>query len=141
MKKFQAILLTLVAFILISAKGGCNENQEDQQLLIGEWKWVKSFCCGRTSTWIDLSTCNCNQKLIVAKDGTYQWFKNDTLTFSGKYEIRKGINDSQYAMGDSALVLNLEHSYPAYVEFIGDTLLLSMGYMDYSNDYFVPMKK
>ena len=79
--------------------------------------------------------------MIITDDNKFEWYKNDTLKSSGNYELRKGINDTQYATGDSALVIILENSYPAYVEFIGDTLLLSMGYMDYSNDYFVPVKK
>lgn len=140
MKKLNLLYLLIISVFLISAKGGCNEKDEDESLLIGEWRWVKTFCCGRTSKWIDPNTCSCTQQLNIKKDGSYELFKNDTLKYSGKYSIRKGINDSQFAMGDSALVIHLEHSYPAYIEFIGDTLLLSMGYMDYSNDYFVPKK-
>lgn len=140
MKSIKLLILITLSVFIISAKGGCSQ-EENKAAVIGEWKWVKTFCCGKTSKWIDESQCNCSQRLVITEDNKYEWYKNDTLKSSGSYQLRKGINDSQYASGDSALVIVLENSYPAYVEFIGDTLLLSMGYMDYSNDYFVPFKK
>jgi hypothetical protein len=140
MKVIKLFILVIISFFIISAKGGCS-SEENKPAVIGEWQWVKTFCCGRTSKWIDEKQCNCTQKLIITDDKKFEWYKNDTLKSSGNYELRKGINDTQYASGDSALVIILENSYPAYVEFIGDTLLLSMGYMDYSNDYFIRVKK
>ncbi len=143
MMKLKYVSMILIAFTLISAKGGCSEESNDQPV-VGEWVWVKTFCCGRTSTWTSPSTCNCSIDLNINADGTYSLKQNGGAQLEGnnsekkgKYTLRKGLNDFQFQQGDSALTIQLGEQQPAYVEFIGDTLLLSRGYMDYDNVYYV----
>lgn len=128
--------MLLLGITLISAKGGCS-SEEDEQAIIGEWQWVKTFCCGRTSVWTSPQTCNCMQTLTVLKDGTFKIIKDEMVIQEGTYVLRKGINDFQQQQGDSALVIQMNEDYPAYIEFIGDTLLLSRGYMDFDNVYYI----
>lgn len=132
MIKLKSIGLILVSFALISAKGGCSEEAKEQPIE-GDWIWVKTFCCGRTSTWTTPETCKCTKELNINSDGTFEF----TDLGKGNYILRKGVNDFQLQQGDSALCIQFGEQPAAYVEFIGDTLLLSRGYMDYDNLYFV----
>lgn len=134
--KTNYVLLLLLSISLLSAKGGCS-SEENEQAIVGEWTWVKTFCCGRTSVWTNTETCKCTQTLSITKDGTFKLVKDELVLQEGKYILRKGINDFQQQQGDSALVIQMNEDYPAYVEFIGDTLLLARGYMDYDNMYYV----
>ncbi len=143
MMNLKTLALALLAFTIISAKGGCSEESTDQPV-VGEWVWVKTFCCGRTSVWKSPNTCNCSQELHIKADGTFELsfsgsaqLEGNNSHNSGKYLLRKGLNDFQYQQGDSALTIQFNDQQPAYVEFIGDTLLLSRGYMDYDNVYYV----
>lgn len=143
MMKLKTLSLAFLALTLISAKGGCSEESTDQPV-VGEWVWVKTFCCGRTSVWTSPNTCNCSQELHINSDGTFELsftgiaqLEGNNSSKSGKYSLRKGLNDFQYQQGDSALTIQFNDQQPAYVEFIGDTLLLSRGYMDYDNVYYV----
>ncbi len=143
MMKLKTLVLALLTLTLISAKGGCSEESTNQPV-VGEWVWVKTFCCGRTSTWSSPSSCKCFQDLNIKSDGTFEMkfsginqLENSESSKSGKYKIRKGINDFQFQQGDSALTIQFNDQQPAYIEFIGDTLLLSRGYMDYDNVYYI----
>lgn len=135
MMKLKVLALALIAFTLVSAKGGCSEESAGQPV-VGEWTWVKTFCCGRTSVWTSPPTCNCTQSLNIMADGSFKLIKGDKVE-EGMYQLRKGINDYQQQQGDSALTIQFNDQYPAYVEFIGDTLLLSRGYMDFDNVYYI----
>lgn len=135
MMKLRVLAFTLISVTLLSAKGGCSEETANQPI-IGEWTWVKTFCCGRTSVWTSPSTCNCTQSLSIKEDGTFKLVK-EGKTEEGNYILRKGINDFQQKQGDSALTIQFADQYAAYIEFIGDTLLLSRGYMDFDNVYYV----
>jgi hypothetical protein len=134
--KLKTYAILLLAFSLISAKGGCSE-EKDEQAVVGKWKWVKTFCCGRTSVWTNPNTCSCTQELDIHADGTFQLRKDGKEVEQGKYLLRKGLNDFQLKEGDSALCIQFNEGYAAYVEFIGDTLLLSRGYMDFDNVYYI----
>jgi hypothetical protein len=136
MKASQSLLLLLISLALLSAKGGCS-SEESNSPVIGEWTWVKTFCCGRTSAWTSVETCNCTKELLINKDGTFNLTENNSLKLEGTYSLRKGINDFQQQQGDSALTIQFNEEAPAYIEFIGDTLLLARGYMDYDNVYYV----
>lgn len=135
MMKLRVLAMALIAFTLISAKGGCSEESAGQPV-VGEWTWVKTFCCGRNSVWTSPPTCNCTQSLSIRADGSFKLTKGDKIE-EGMYQLRKGINDYQQEQGDSALTIQFNDQYPAYVEFIGDTLLLARGYMDFDNVYYV----
>lgn len=139
MKYITLFSFLLISTLMISAKGGCSSDS-DQQAVIGEWTWVKTFCCGRTSVWSSPESCYCTQSLSIKKDGTYELLKNDKVEKQGKYILRKGLNEFQNQQGDSALVIQMDEDYPAYIEFIGDTLLLARGYMDFDNVYYVKKK-
>lgn len=134
--KTNHVLLLLLSLTLLSAKGGCS-SEENEQAIVGEWTWVKTFCCGRTSVWTSPETCNCTQSLSILKDGSFILTKDNVVLQDGTYILRKGINDYQQQQGDSALVIKMNDDYPAYIEFIGDTLVLARGYMDYDNVYYV----
>lgn len=141
MMKLKTLSLALLALTLISAKSGCNEESTDQPV-VGEWVWVKTFCCGRNSVWTTPENSNITKQLNIKSDGTFEYiatgepqFEGETNT--GKYQLRKGLNDYQFQQGDSALTIQFNNQQPAYVEFIGDTLLLSRGYMDFDNVYYV----
>ncbi len=129
-----------ICLFYISADSGCREENKETHPVIGNWKWVKTFCCGRTSVWTNPSTCGCNKSLSINEDGTYQYFENEKETLHGEYLIRKGINDYQYETGDSSAVIQFGEDPGAYISFNDDTLLLSKGYMDMSNDYYVKQK-
>lgn len=134
--KAKHLPLLLISLVLLSAKGGCS-SEENEQAVVGEWTWVKTFCCGRTSVWTNPETCKCSQSLSILKDGTFKLVKDEAVLQEGTYILRKGINDFQQQQGDSALVIQFNEDYPAYVEFIGDTLRLARGYMDFDNVYYV----
>lgn len=141
MIKLKSLGFVLLCVTLISAKGGCSD-ESTAQPVIGNWIWVKTFCCGRTSTWTSPETCKCKKELQINEDGTFSYTSsvndvNDKNLGKGKYILRKGLNEYQYSQGDSALCIQFNEQAPAYVEFIGDTLLLSRGYMDYDNVYFI----
>lgn len=138
--KIRLLSLLLISITLLSAKGGCSPDQDDQAV-VGEWIWVKTFCCGRTSKWTSPELTKSTSSILINSDGTFKRFKNDTLETEGKYILRRGLNDFQKDQGDSALVIQLNDEYPAFVEFIGDTLLLARGYMDYDNVYYVRKTK
>jgi hypothetical protein len=138
--KITKLLLLLLSVTLLSAKGGCS-SEENEQAIVGEWKWIKSFCCGRNSVWTTVETCNCSKTLTILKDGTYTLQVDSAALKVGTYKIRRGINDFQETQGDSAMTILFGEEDPAYVVFTGDTLLLSRGYMDGTNDYFVKSSK
>ncbi len=135
-KRILYIGFLFLTFGFISAKSSCSSNN-NQDLLLGEWKWVKSYCCGRNTQLINEESCKCKQSLTILKNGTYEWKKNKEILRSGTYILRKGINDYQLSRGDSALAIQFGQEDAAYVMYSGDTLIISRGYMDYSNDYFV----
>ncbi len=137
--KTKILSLLLLSITLLSAKGGCS-SEENEQAIVGEWTWVQTFCCGRTSVWTNTETCKCTQSLSILKDGTFKMIKDELVLQEGTYLLRKGINDYQQQQGDSALVIQFNEDYPAYVEFIGDTLRLARGYMDFDNVYYVRKK-
>lgn len=139
--KLKTLSLALIAFTLLSAKGGCNEDSA-QQPVVAEWVWVKTFCCGRTSVWTTPENSNITKQLSIKEDGTFEYTSTgepqlEGIANKGKYQLRKGLNDYQFQQGDSALTIQFNDQQPAYVEFIGDTLLLSRGYMDSDNVYYV----
>lgn len=134
--KIRILSLLLISVTLISAKGGCSSENNDQAV-VGEWIWAKTFCCGRTSVWTYPESSKTSSSLIINSDGSFKRFKNDKLESSGNYVLRRGLNDFQREQGDSALVIQFNDEYPAFVEFIGDTLILARGYMDYDNVYYV----
>ncbi|MCF8283642.1 MAG: hypothetical protein K9I48_01555 [Sphingobacteriales bacterium] len=141
MIKLKIVALALISTVLLSAKGGCNE-ESSQQPVVGEWVWVKTFCCGRTSVWTTPENSTITKQLNIKSDGTFEYTSTgepqlEGTANTGKYQLRKGLNDYQFQQGDSALTIQFNDQQPAYVEFIGDTLLLSRGYMDYDNVYYV----
>jgi hypothetical protein len=134
--KLKLLPLLLISIVLLSAKGGCS-SEESSNPIIGEWIWVKTFCCGRNSVWTNAETCECTQSLSILKDGRFKLKKDGLVLQEGTYLLRKGINNFQQQQGDSALVIQFNEEYPAYVEFLGDTLRLARGYMDFDNVYYV----
>lgn len=103
----------------------------------GDWVWVKTFCCGRNSVWSSPETCKTTQTLTLTKDGKFVLNRVGQDLQKGKYTLRYGLNDFQLQQGDSSLVIQFDDEIPAYVQFLGDTLVLSRGYMDYDNVYYV----
>ncbi len=134
----RLILIPLLFFSLlfISAKDGCNSNKI-RNPIYGNWVWAKTFCCGRNSVWSDPNTCGYSQNLEINPDGTYRLHRTNDKVQKGKYTIRKGLNDFQLQQGDTSLVIQMGEDPPSYIHFIGDTLVLSRGYMDYDNVYYV----
>lgn len=125
-----------MGFLFISAKDGCNSNKTTNPIE-GEWVWVKTFCCGRNSVWSSPETCKTTQSLSLRKDGTFELNRVGQDIQKGKYILRMGLNDFQLQQGDSSWVIQLGDDIPAYVQFINDTLVLSRGYMDFDNVYYV----
>ncbi len=132
----RLISLLLLSLLFISAKDGCNSNKTTNPIE-GDWVWVKTFCCGRNSVWSSPETCKTTQTLTLAKDGKFVLNRVGQDLQKGKYILRYGLNDFQLQQGDSSLVIQFDDEIPAYVQFIGDTLVLSRGYMDYDNVYYI----
>lgn len=134
----RIILISLIAFIgLTSAEGGCNRPKETTNTVVGKWRWVKTFCCGRGSQWTDPSTCNCTKGIEFKADGSYIQYMNGGVQKEGTYILRKGLNDYQYETGDTSLAIRMDEESEAYVVFNNDTLGITRGYMDLDNNYFV----
>src|SRR5687767_10253778 len=133
--KFKLLAL-IPAILFISAKGGCNkEDQQRAEGLTGEWKWVKTFCCGRTSKWTDPSTCTCTKMIVFTKDGKYSKYNDGALVKQGTFSLRKGLNDYQQSTGDNREAIIFDNDDAAYIIMENDTMGITMGYMDGPNDY------
>jgi hypothetical protein len=134
--RLKLIPLLFISLLFLSAKDGCNSSKLSNPVE-GEWVWVKTFCCGRNSVWSSPETCKTSQSLTLNKNGTFELNRVGQNIEKGKYILRRGLNDFQMQQGDSSLVIQFNDDIPAYVQFLGDTMVLSRGYMDYDNVYYV----
>jgi hypothetical protein len=132
------ILAALTLALYVSADGGCNrKDKEAANSLHGKWRWVKTFCCGRTSVWSTPESCNCTRSLELKSDGSYVLMDNGEVTKEGTYMLRRGINDYQLSTGDEREAIVMDSTDAYYLSMNGDTLGVTMGYMDGPNYFYV----
>ena len=61
--------------------------------ITGTWNWEQTETAGRSSgNWVTPSMCSCSKKMVITEKGTYQYFENGTLVYSGGYSVV--MNDS-----------------------------------------------
>jgi hypothetical protein len=131
-------ILLIISLLFISAKDGCNKKEAERaEGIVGQWRWVKGFCCGRTSKWSYQETCDCKKSIEFTADGRYMKYDRDVLVKEGVYRLRKGLNDYLLKEGDDRDAIVFGEYDAAYLLTKGDTLGITFGYMDGPNDYYV----
>jgi len=102
--------------------------------LPGEWIWIKSFCCGRTSTWHTPETDGSTASLLFTKEKA-EHFKNGKSQSSSTYNLayfEEGAKDK--------IAYNESEGRKAMIRLSNDTLVVDYGYMDLQTEYYVRKK-
>ena len=103
--------------------------------LVGQWKWVQTICCGRTSQDIFPKEGEADKIISFDADGKAVYFTGD------REKSMAGQAYSIGALGEQATVRIGEHP-PAifWVSDDGNELSLSWGYMDLQIEYYHRVK-
>jgi len=106
-----------------------------EKLIVGEWQWDKTICCGRTPSTQTSESLKAPKVLRFNPDGTVQYFSGEEETSTQTYKIT-------YAMRDyNRPVITLGDSPRAGLLFIrGDTLVIDYGYMDLQQEFYLRKK-
>src|SRR6478752_9219981 len=101
MKKLVALLfpiLIISSCCCKKSKTSCNKDKANccktattpeaiEAALPGEWEWIKTFCCGRTSTWHTPVTDSSSASLIFSKDKKVEHLKNGKSEYATSYTV------------------------------------------------------
>ncbi len=59
-----------------------------QSNILGTWNWEQTETAGRASgNWVTPSMCSCTKRMVITGNGTYQYFEDGTLVYSGDYAV------------------------------------------------------
>jgi hypothetical protein len=142
-------LLFTVLFFSASTKGFFITNSYGQDTcgdsaivnnLSGEWQWIKrvdgTIAGSKTS---EPASCYCTRKIMIEKNCTINYYKNDSLMNSSLYVITQ---DKCRPSEEIAYILNV-NAVGECISISNDTLCLSnwMGMDASSANYYVRIKK
>jgi len=139
MTKKVALFIITAGIFLVSADGGCKQGNESAALN-GTWKLEKTNCCGRGMKMI-IPEKGTIKTITFQEEGKYKEATNGITSKEGVFSLRKGINDYQYSVGDSANVVLFDSLMSGYITYLKDTLVISFGYMDLQTDFYTKKKK
>lgn len=136
--KGLALKISCLLLIVMSLAGCIIQNLQVNQLE-GQWVWNTSICCGDDALLYRSDSNHLNIQLNFKKY-TLDYISNGTYSKSEIYHIRKGLNDFQYASGDTLSVIEFGQSASAYFYLKNDTLTLTRSYMEGSIDTYIRKK-
>lgn len=131
--KQKMTIATILCYIAIAFVIGCSEDQSAggsfQENLYGKWQWVYTNSKSGHSTPI---TDGINERFEFGKNGLMYNYVNDTLSFSGQYEVvsNTSSNEGVVRFFDTVgvdLIINIDKDY----RIIGDSLFIRLEASDY----------
>ena len=125
--------------LLVMSLAGCKIRSSQLNQLEGEWVWNSSVCCGDDALVYRSDSNHLNIQLNFKKY-TLDYISNGSYSKSEIYHIRKGLNDFQYASGDTLSVIEFGQSAAAYFYLQNDTLTLARSYIEGSIDTYIRKK-
>ena len=136
--KGLALKISCLLLMVISL-AGCKIRNLQVNQLEGEWVWNSSICCGDDALVYRSDSNHLNIQLHFKKY-TLDYISNGTYSKSEIYHIRKGLNDFQYASGDTLSVIEFGQSAAAYFKLQKDTLTITRSYIEGSIDTYIRKK-
>ncbi len=125
--------------LLVMSLAGCKIRTTQVNQLEGQWVWNSSICCGDDAILYRSDSNHLNIQLNFKKY-TLDYISNGSFSKSEIYHIRKGLNDFQYASGDTLSVIEFGQSAAAYFYLQNDTLTLTRSYIEGSIDTYIRKK-
>lgn len=106
-----------------------------ETLIVGNWQWAKTICCGRTPQTETAESLPAPKILKFQPGGMLQYFSGDSKisdqTYKIVYELLKD---------DGRPTITIGARQPALLFIEGDTLLIDYGYIDLQQEYYIRVK-
>ncbi len=114
-----------------------NEIQPDaplETLILGNWEWWKTICCGRTPFTETSESLKAPKILEFQTGGALLYYSGTELTSTQNYKISYGL------VNDDRPVINIGATRPGMLYIKGDTLMIDYGYVDLQTEYYLRRK-
>src|SRR5688572_8887143 len=106
-----------------------------ETLIIGEWEWVKTICCGRTPHTETAESLPAPRVLKFQKGGALEYFSGTEKKSDQTYKISYGLMSD-----DKRPVVTMGAKQPALLQLEGDSMIIDYGYIDLQTEYYVRKK-
>ena len=112
-------------------------NQDDpiEKLILGEWEWQKTICCGRTPHTKTADSLKAPKILKFQKEGSLLYLSGNELTATDTYTISYGLQNNEQPL----LSIGKGHRF-GIIRIKDDQLIIDYGYMDLQTEYYVRKK-
>ena len=112
-----------------------HSNAPLETLILGNWQWSKTICCGRTPHTETAESLPAPKILKFQPGGIMQYFSGDSKTSDQTYKIAY-----ELLKDDGRQTITIGARQPALLYISGDTLLIDYGYIDLQSEYYVRVK-
>jgi len=112
-----------------------NSNAPLETLIIGNWQWSKTICCGRTPYTETAESLPAPKILKFQPGGALQYFSGENKTSDQTYKIAY-----ELLKDDGRTTITIGARQPALLHIEGDNMIIDYGYIDLQVEYYQRIK-
>lgn len=106
-----------------------------ETLILGNWQWTKTICCGRTPYTETAESLPAPKILKFQAGGMLEYFSGDSKISDQTYKIAY-----ELLKDDGRPTITIGARQPALLFIEGDTMLIDYGYIDLQQEFYVRVK-